>query len=54
MPEYSFLCQDCHKEFTLTLHITEMEKGGLACPHCGSRQVSQVVAQFSAVTSRKS
>jgi putative FmdB family regulatory protein len=54
MPQYVFLCQDCNKEFTQTLHIAELEKGGLACPHCGGKRVIQAVAAFSAVTSRKS
>ena len=54
MPQYVFLCQDCNKEFTQTLHIAEFEKGGVACQHCGGKRVTQVVAAFSAVTSRKS
>jgi len=54
MPQYVFLCQDCNKEFTQTLHIAEFEKGRVACPHCGGKRVTQAVAVFSAVTSRKS
>ena len=54
MPQYVFLCQDCHKEFTRILHITDLEKGGVVCPHCGGKRVTQEVAAFSAVTSKKS
>ena len=54
MPQYVFLCQDCNKEFTQTLHIAGFEKGGVACPHCGGKRLTQVVAAFSAVTPRKS
>jgi len=54
MSNYVFLCQDCKKEFTQTLHIAELEKGGVTCPHCGSKRVTQEVATFSAVTSKKS
>jgi len=54
MSNYVFLCQDCKKEFTQTLHIAELEKGGVTCPHCGSKRVTQEVAAFSAVTSKKS
>ncbi len=54
MSQYMFLCQDCNKEFTQTLHMADVEKGGVACPHCGSKQVIQAVAAFTAVTSRKS
>jgi putative FmdB family regulatory protein len=54
MPQYVFVCQSCNREFERTLHIAELEKGGIKCPHCGSDQVRQVVAEFSAVTSKKS
>ena len=54
MSTYVFLCQDCSKEFTQTLHMADVEKGGVVCPHCGGKRVVQAVAAFSAVTSRKS
>jgi putative FmdB family regulatory protein len=54
MPYYVFFCQDCKKEFTQVLHIADLEKGSIACPHCGGTNVAQQVAAFSAVTSRKS
>jgi putative FmdB family regulatory protein len=54
MSQYVFLCQDCNKEFTQTLHIAEFEKGDVTCPHCGSKRVTHVVTPFSAVTSKKS
>jgi DNA-directed RNA polymerase subunit RPC12/RpoP len=60
MSQYVFLCHDCNKEFTQTLHIADLEKGGIvekggiACPHCGGKRVIQAVVAFSAVTSKKS
>lgn len=54
MPHYVFLCEGCEKEFTQILHIADLEKGGIACPHCGSKRITQTVAAFSAVTSKKS
>jgi len=54
MPQYVFSCKDCNKEFTRTLHIADLEKGEIACPHCGGKCVTQQVAAFSAVTSKKS
>ena len=54
MPHYVFLCLDCNKEFTQILHIADLEKGGVVCPHCGGKRVTQEVAAFSAVTSKKS
>lgn len=54
MSSYTFHCQDCNKEFTQSLHMAEVEKGEVKCPHCGSSRVNQLVSSFSAVTSRKS
>jgi len=33
MPHYVFLCQDCNQEFNRILHIADLEKGGVVCPH---------------------
>jgi putative FmdB family regulatory protein len=54
MSEYVFHCQDCNKEFTQSLHMADREKGGITCPHCGSKRVEQMVTAFSAVTAKKS
>ncbi len=54
MPHYVFFCRGCKQEFTLVMHIADLEKGGFKCPHCGSTDVEQKVAPFSAVTSKKS
>jgi len=54
MSQYVFHCKDCNKEFTQTLHMADMEKPDLTCPHCGSKRVNQLITAFSAVTSKKS
>jgi len=54
MSQYVFQCRDCNKEFTLNLHMAERGTSQVACPECGSKQVEQLVAAFSAVTSKKS
>ncbi|MCC6859439.1 MAG: hypothetical protein IT158_12800 [Bryobacterales bacterium] len=54
MPYYVFFCEQCRKNFTLVLHMADLDKGGIKCPDCGSEKVHQEVAAFSAVTSRKS
>jgi len=54
MSQYVFHCKDCKKEFTHTLHMSEVEKAQVPCPHCGSKRTEHVVAAFAAVTSRKS
>ncbi|MFP5205044.1 MAG: FmdB family zinc ribbon protein [Acidobacteriota bacterium] len=54
MSEYVYHCENCNQEFTRSLHMSEHDKGGITCPHCGSQRVQQVVTAFSAVTARKS
>jgi putative FmdB family regulatory protein len=54
MPHYVFSCLDCQNKFTQFLHIDDLEQGQAACPNCGSKRVIQEVAEFSAVTSKKS
>jgi putative FmdB family regulatory protein len=54
MSQYVYHCQDYDKEFTQQHHISDVEKAEATCPHCGSKRVHQLVAAFSAVTSKKS
>jgi putative FmdB family regulatory protein len=54
MPIYVFLCRDCNKKFEQALHISELGKTPVKCPHCGSQKTEQQAAVFAAVTSRKS
>lgn len=54
MPQYEFQCQECRKKFSLTLTLTEYEKGKIKCPHCGSKKAEQRWAAFFAVTGKKS
>ena len=54
MPLYEFYCEKCRKEVSMTLTISEREKGKVACPTCGSRKLRPLVGPFFAKTSRKS
>jgi putative FmdB family regulatory protein len=54
MSQYVFHCQDCNKEFNQSLHMADVDKGGVKCPHCGSTRVHQLVSAFTAVTAKKS
>lgn len=53
MSQYTFHCQDCDKEFTRQLHPSDVDKAPVACPHCGSKRVHQLVSAFSAVTQKR-
>ena len=54
MPLYEFFCDKCHKEVSMTLSISEREKGDATCPECGSRELRPLVGTFFTKTSRKS
>jgi len=54
MPHYVYVCLDCDQEFTEVLHIADLDTVHLKCPHCGSEKVQQQIAEFAAVTSKKS
>ncbi len=54
MPVYDYICKDCHKSFEEVLTLAEHDRDQIKCPHCGSKNVEQEVAEFFAVTSRKS
>lgn len=55
MPTYDYHCGKCKKDFSVIRSIKEYEKGASACPKCKSRrQVTQLVSNFTAITSRKS
>ena len=54
MSQYMFHCKDCNKEFTQSLHMSDADKGNVTCPHCGGKDVHQLVSAFTAVTSKKS
>jgi putative FmdB family regulatory protein len=54
MPVYDYICKDCQKSFELVLTLSEHDKGNIRCPKCDSKNVEQNVAEFYAVTSKKS
>jgi len=54
MPLYEFYCDKCQKEVSMTLSISEREKGAAKCPECGSRDLRPLVGTFFSKTSRKS
>jgi putative FmdB family regulatory protein len=54
MPSYSYRCEKCGKRFVRVATISEHDARKPACPKCGSRRVTQVLAGFFAKTSKKS
>ena len=56
MPQYEFVCQKCHKQFSKFLGISEYlkEKNGIKCPRCGSKRSERRWSAVYAITSKKS
>jgi len=54
MPLYEFFCDKCQKEVSLTLSMSQREKGEAKCPQCGSGEMRPLVGTFFSKTSRKS
>ena len=54
MPVYEYLCNDCHQAFETVLTLKEHDGADVTCPRCNSKNVEQDVADFFAVTSKKS
>jgi putative FmdB family regulatory protein len=41
MPHYEFFCHDCKRLFSKILSLVDYEKGHVASPKCGSKNVEQ-------------
>ena len=54
MPVYEYICKDCQHSFEVVLTLKEHDMQAATCPKCKSDNVEQDVAEFYAVTSKKS
>jgi putative FmdB family regulatory protein len=54
MPLYEYFCQRCNREVTIPMTVSEHEKGGAACPHCGDTGLRPQIGTVFTQTSRKS
>jgi len=54
MPAYEYYCDKCQGDVTVSLSISEHDKGKVACPECGSTALRPLVSTFFSKTSRKS
>ena len=54
MPVYEYHCDKCQKEVTLTLTISEHDKGPIKCPTCGGKALRPLLSAFVSQTSKKS
>jgi putative FmdB family regulatory protein len=53
MPVYEYECNACKKTFSVAITLKEHEGGGVVCPGCGSKQVTQLISSFIAKTNSK-
>lgn len=54
MPLYEYYCEKCQREVSVTMTISEHDKGLPQCPQCGGREMRPLVGTFFSKTSRKS
>jgi putative FmdB family regulatory protein len=54
MPVYEYHCDKCDREVTLTLTISQHEKGPVKCPQCGSKALRPLLSTFMSQTAKKS
>lgn len=54
MPLYEYYCPTCQREVSVTMSMSERDKGVAACPQCGRRDLTPLVGSFFSKTSRKS
>ena len=54
MPLYEYVCNDCHKEFSVHLTIKDYESNpNIKCPYCESGNVLKKFSAFYAKTDSK-
>ena len=54
MPVYEYYCDKCDREVTLTLTISQHEKGQIKCAKCGGTALRPLLSAFMSQTSKKS
>jgi putative FmdB family regulatory protein len=54
MPLYEYYCEQCQREVSVSMSMSEHDRGDVACPQCGSRSLRPLVGTFFSKTSRKS
>jgi putative FmdB family regulatory protein len=54
MPLYEYYCEQCQREITVGMSMSERDKGVARCPQCGGGQLRPLVSTVFAQTSRKS
>jgi putative FmdB family regulatory protein len=54
MPLYEYFCEKCQREVTMPMTISQHDKGGVACPQCGSTALRPQIGTVFTQTSRKS
>ena len=54
MPVYEYHCGKCDREVTLTLAISQHDKGQIKCPKCGSKALRPLLSAFMSQTAKKS
>ena len=54
MPVYEYYSDNCRRDVSITLSISEHDKTTAACPPCSNTALRPLVSAFFSQTSRKS
>jgi putative FmdB family regulatory protein len=54
MPLYEYFCEGCKREITIPMTVSQHDKGGAVCPHCGGTALRPQLGTVFTQTSRKS
>jgi len=54
MPIYEYRCEDCGKDFTVSMRISEHGQVEITCEHCRSTNVRQTFSRFYVKPDKKS
>jgi putative FmdB family regulatory protein len=54
MPTYEFVCEQCKKQFSLLMKVSDYQKKKFSCPKCKSKRVKQQLTSFQTITAKKS
>ena len=54
MPLYEYFCEDCQREVTIGMSMSEHDRTSAACPQCSGSRLRPLLGTFFSKTSRKS
>jgi putative FmdB family regulatory protein len=51
MPNYEYICDDCHQRFSLAIAYADYGRKKVSCPYCGSSRINRRIGRVRLVRS---